>query len=187
MADTTPAPTTLDELLDRMEALLEAAEAMRPADRDNVFALLDTVDHVHRMALGHLGRALAPSTIEHLRDAHPSIAWLFEAYDVGLDDRATAERALEEIRPYIESHGGQVHVLDVVDGVVHVRLSGACSGCSASAVTLQEGVERALRTHLPDFAGLQVAEDADAIPHPPPGPTLLQIQPHPDSSIARSR
>lgn len=187
MADPPSTPTTLDELLDRMEALLEAADEMRPADRDNVFALLDTVDHFHRMALGHLGRALDPGTVEHLRDAHPSIAWLFEAYDVGLDDRATAERAMDEIRPYIQSHGGEVHVLDVVDGVVHVELSGACSGCSASAVTLQEGVERALRTYLPNFAGLQVADDADATPHPPPGPTLLQIQPHPDSSIARSR
>lgn len=185
MADSTP--TTLDELLDRMEALLDAVEELPPADRDHVFALLDLIDHFHRLALGHVDRALDASTIEHLRDVHPSVAWLWDAYDVGLDERATAERAMEEVRPYIHSHGGEVHVLDVIEGVVHVRLSGACSGCSASAITLQEGVERALRTHLPDFVGLQVEEDPDATPHPPPGQTLLQIQPHPDSSMARSR
>lgn len=178
--------TTLDDLLDRMESMLEAVEELPPADRDNVLALLDAIDHFHRLALGHLGRALGPSTVEHLRDVHPSIAWLWEAYGVGLDDRASAERAMEDIRPYIQSHGGEVDVLDVEDGIVHVRLSGSCSGCSASAITLQEGVEKAMRTHLPGFRGLEVEEDGDATPHPPPGQTLLQIEPHPDSSVARS-
>ena len=179
-------PRTLDELLDQMEAMLAAVEDLPPADRDNVLALLDAIDHFHRLALGHLGRALDHRTIEHLRDVHPSIAWLWEAYGVGLDDRATAERAMQDIRPYIQSHGGEVDVLDVEEGIVRVRLSGSCSGCSASAITLQEGVEKAMRTHLPGFRGLEVEEDEDATPHPPPGQTLLQIEPHPESSIARS-
>lgn len=175
---------TLDELLDRMEACLDAVERLSAADRENVFELLDTVDHLHRVALHHVGQALDAATIERLRAAHPAVAWLLESYGVGLDERATAELALEDIRPYIHSHGGEVHVLDVDDGVVRVRLSGACSGCSASAITLQEGVEDALRTHLPGFVGLDVEED-DAPTHAPPGPTLLQIERHPDSSLAQ--
>lgn len=178
-------PITLAELLDRLEACLDAVEELPDADRDNVFELLDVVDHLHRVALGHVGRGLDAATIERLRDAHPSVAWLWDAYGVGLDPRAAAERALEDIRPYIHSHDGEVEVLDVVDGVVHVRLSGACSGCSASAITLQQGVEEALRSNLPDYAGLEVSEDPDATPHGPPGPTLLQIQPHPESKLAQ--
>lgn len=179
-------PITLDELLDRFEACLDAVEELPDADRDNVFELLDVVDHLHRVALGHVSRELDAAAIERLRAAHPSVAWLWDAYGVGLDARAAARRALDDIRPYIHSHGGEVEVIDVDDGVVRVRLSGACSGCSASAITLQQGVEEALRTNLPNFAGLEVEEDPDATPHAPPGPTLLQIQPHPDSSVAQS-
>lgn len=180
-------PITLDELLDRLESLLDAVDQLPPADRDNVYALLDAVDHLHRVAVQQVGRGLDHATIERLRDLHPAVDWLWQAYGVGLDDRTIAERAMEDIRPYIHSHGGDVQIVDVADGVVQVRLSGACSGCSASAITLQEGVEQVLRTHLPTFAGLQVEEDPDATPHPPPGPTLLQIEPHPDSSLAQRR
>lgn len=180
-------PITLDELLDQLEACLDAVEELPEADRDNVFRLLDVVDHLHRVALGHVGCELDAATIERLRAAHPSVAWLWDAYGVGLDARAAARRALDDIRPYIQSHGGEVEVVDVEDGVVRVRLSGACSGCSASAITLQQGVEEALRSNLPDFAGLEVEEDPDAAPHAPPGPTLLQIQPHPDSPLAQSQ
>ncbi len=185
MADT--GPIALAELLDQLESCLDAIEELPQADRDNVFALLDVVDYLHRVALGQVGRQLDAATIERLRAAHPSVAWLWDAYGVGLDARAAAERALEDIRPYIQSHGGEVEVLDVDDGTVHVRLSGACAGCSASAITLQQGVEEALRSNLPDYAGLEVEEDPDAEPHAPPGPTLLQIQPHPESKLAQSQ
>jgi Fe-S cluster biogenesis protein NfuA len=57
-------------------------------------------------------------------------------------------------------------------------MSGACSGCSASAITLREGIEEALRERLPGFARIEVEEDP-APRHPPPGPTLLQIQRRP--------
>lgn len=171
----------LDEILDRMEALYDAVEAMPREDRDLVVELLDRVDDVHRLALTRLGQVLGPAEVEHLRAAHPSIAWLFEAYGVGLGPRAAAERALDAVRPYVSSHGGTVEVLDVRDGIVHVRLGGACAGCTASAITLQEGVREALRTGFPDFRDLEVDEDLDAPAHPPPGQTLLQVDWHPDA------
>lgn len=176
-------PLTLEELLDRMEDTLARVDAMPEEDRERVFTLLDDVDRLHRLALHHLGDALGPVDIERLRDTDPSVTWLFDAYGVGLDERATAERAMEDIRPYIHSHGGEVEILDVTDGRVHVRLAGSCSGCTASAITLQHGVETALRDHLPEFTELTVEED-DADPHAPPGGTLLQIEPHPESSLS---
>lgn len=167
---------TLDQLLDRMEHALARIEELPTADRDGVFGLLDDVDHLHRLALTHLAAALPLDEVERLRDVHPSVAWLFEAYDIGLDARATAERAIDDVRPYIQSHGGEVRVLEVDGGRVHVRLSGACAGCTASAITLQEGVEKALRDRLPGFTGLTFEED-EAAPHPPPDGRLLPIHP----------
>lgn len=175
----------LGQILDRTEELLDAVDAMPEADRRTVVELLDRVDDLHRLALTRLGQAVSPAEIERLRAAHPAIAWLWEAYGVGLDDRTVVERALDTVRPYLQSHGGEVEVIEVGDGQVTVRLAGACVGCSASAITLQRGVEEALRAHYPDFRELLVDDASTAVTHEPPGPTLLQIDWHPDASRAR--
>lgn len=175
----------LDELLERLEALIGELESLEDeTTRERVFELLDGVDAIHRMGLVHLGEALADQGVDPLalRNAHPAIAWLFDAYAVGVDEQTMADEALNTIRPYVHSHGGEVEVLDVTAGVVHVRLTGSCSGCSASDVTLNQGVEEALREGLPGFARLTV-EDDDAEEHPPPGPTLLQIQSGPPAGF----
>ncbi|MDP9023384.1 MAG: NifU family protein [Actinomycetota bacterium] len=166
----------LDALLTHLEELLESLQEFDEPIQEQVFDLLDGIDVLHRMALTHLGDALSDQVdLNELRQAHPAISWLFDAYAVGVDERAAAEQALEEIRPYIHSHGGEVEILEVQDGVVHVRMSGACAGCTASAVTLREGVESSLREHFPGFMHLTV-EDDEAEPHAPPGPTLVQLQ-----------
>ena len=163
----------LERLLDRLEALLGEVETWDEPLRDRVFELLDHVDALHRTAVVRLGTALE-GRVDELRAAHPAIGWLFDAYGVGVDERAAAEEALQAVRPYVDSHGGVIDVLDVVDGVVRVRMSGSCAGCSGSAATLREGVEQALREALPWFVGLQ-AEQPPAPAHEPPGPTLVQI------------
>lgn len=178
---------TLDAVLARLEELLDAVDTLPDADRINVIELLDRVDDLHRLALGQLGARLPAHQVEELRDAHPAIAWLFEAYGIGLDQRAAVGAALDRIRPYLHSHGGEVELREVTDGVVTVELTGACAGCSASAITLRDGVEEALRSGVPGFARLEVIEDLDAEPHDPPGPTLLQIDWHPESAGARGR
>ncbi len=167
-----------DDVLQRLEELLGEIEALDDPVREQVFELLDGIDAMHRMALGRLGQTLEPETLEQLRGADPAVGWLFDAYAVGIDERAAADAALESVRPYIESHGGSVDVLGAEAGVVQLKLSGACSGCTASAVTLREGVEEALRDNFAGFRAMEVEED-DGPAHPPPGPTLLQIQPHP--------
>ena len=165
----------LDALLDKLERLLEQLDALDEPERGQVFELLDGIDVLHRSALRELANRLGPDQIHELRRAHPAIAWLFDAYAVGIDELAEANRALEPILPYIHSHGGRVEVLDAVGGVVTLQMSGACSGCTASAVTLKEGIESALRDNFPGFVRC-VVEEEEAPPHPPPGPTLLQIQ-----------
>ncbi len=163
-----------DDLLRRLEALLGEVEELDEATRARVFELMDGFDLIHRTALGALGEALDPQTLERLRGSDPAIAWMFDAYRVGVDERSEADAALESVRPYIHSHGGKVEVLEVRGGVVRLRLSGACSGCTASAVTLQDGIDEALREHLPGFVATEVEED-DAEPHPPPSSVILEL------------
>lgn len=170
--DGTQPAGTLSSLLDRLEGLLADAEALDPATREIVYGLLDGVDELHRMAVRSLGDHLPADEVGRLRDADPAIGWLFDAYAVGVDERAAVDSALESIRPYIDSHGGRVDVRDVRSGVVMLEMSGACSGCTASAITLQEGIITALRDGYPGFVRVEVVEDPDAAPHPPPGQTL---------------
>lgn len=166
----------LAALLDRLEELLGQLDGLDDQVRTPVFELLDGFDAVHRLALGRLAAVLGPSELDRLRGADPAIGWLLDAYSAGVDERQAADRALDSIRPYIEGHGGQVELLDVADGVVHLRLAGACSGCTASAVTLRDGVVEALVAGFPGFARMEVEEDLAAAVHAPPGATLLQIE-----------
>ncbi len=169
----------LDKLLDQLEQLLEQVETFEPDVRESVFTLLDGIDAIHRMALQRLATTLGPAAVAELRGADPAVEWLLDAYGVGVDEAAAADAALDSIRPYVEGHGGDVTLVEAVDGVVTVRLSGACAGCSASAVTARAGVEEALREGMPGFRLLHVEEDA-APAHEPPGPTLLQIGRRPE-------
>lgn len=167
--------SALEELLDRVEALLAEVDEFPPAQRETVLALLDELDRLHRDALGHLAGALG-DRLADVRGSHPALDWLFAAYAVGVDQRAAVEQALARVRPYVEEHGGTIELLDVVDGEVRLRMAGACAGCTASAVTLQDGVDAALREDVPGYRGIQV-EQPSAAAHPPPaaGPPLLQI------------
>jgi Fe-S cluster biogenesis protein NfuA len=60
------------------------------------------------------------------------------------------EKVLEEIRPNLQADGGDIELVDVVDGVVKVRLKGACAGCPMSQMTLAFGVERVLKQRIPE-------------------------------------
>jgi Fe-S cluster biogenesis protein NfuA len=183
MSETAPsdpaAGGSLPELLDRLEDLLAYVDELAPETRDRVFELLDGVDAVHRLGLTRLAAGLDEADLDRVRRADPAVDWLFAAYGVGVDDLEAASVVLDQIRPYIHDHGGEVEVLAVRDGRVRVRLTGACAGCTGSSITVQEGVEEALRTGLPGFAGLEVETDDSAAPHPPPGPVLVQIQSRP--------
>ena len=66
------------------------------------------------------------------------------------DFRAQVAKELRQIRPAVQSDGGDIELIDVTDeGIVKVRLHGACVGCPSSGMTLKEGVERTLRNKIP--------------------------------------
>lgn len=61
------------------------------------------------------------------------------------------EQVLEKIRPALVADGGNVEVVDVKDGIVSVKLTGACSGCPMSTMTLKNGIERLLKEEIADI------------------------------------
>lgn len=65
--------------------------------------------------------------------------------------RDKVEEALNRIRPALVADGGNIELLDVDDGVVKVKLTGACSGCPMATMTLKFGVEQALKEQLPEI------------------------------------
>ena len=156
-----------DQAIKELETLIGTLE--REED-ERALLLLELVDAIHRPAIQliHAGEV-----------DHPIAHALLTMYDlVDVDDDILVEEALDQVRPYIESHGGELELLEVEDGVVHVQLSGSCSGCAASAITLKRGVEESLRENYPNFKELvsHEPEGAEAEPTNGGGPQLLQIE-----------
>ena len=60
------------------------------------------------------------------------------------------EEALKKIRPALQADGGDVELVEVKDGVVKVKLIGACGGCPMSQMTLKMGIERILKKEVPE-------------------------------------
>ena len=65
------------------------------------------------------------------------------------------QSALDDIRPSLQADGGDVELVDVVDGVVRVRLTGACGGCPMSQMTLKNGIERVLKQQIPEIKAVE--------------------------------
>jgi len=69
----------------------------------------------------------------------------------GETTKEKVEAVLARIRPTLQADGGDVELVDVSEGVVKLKLTGACSGCPMSTMTLRMGIERALRAELPEI------------------------------------
>jgi Fe-S cluster biogenesis protein NfuA len=70
--------------------------------------------------------------------------------------REKVEQVLEKVRPSLQADGGNVELVDVTDdGIVKVKLTGACRGCPMSQMTLKMGIEKALKQAIPEIKEVQ--------------------------------
>jgi Fe-S cluster biogenesis protein NfuA len=69
--------------------------------------------------------------------------------------KEAVEKALEKIRPMLQRDGGDVELVEVDNGVVKVRLTGACKGCPMSQMTLKNGIERLLKQEVPGLTAVE--------------------------------
>ena len=149
-----------DQAVAELDTLVETLE--RDGD-ERALMLLELVDAIHRPAL----QQILAGQLDH-----PVAQAVLSMYELApVEDRVQVEEALDEIRPYVESHGGEVKLLTVEDGVVHIEMSGACHGCAGSAITLRRGIEERLRERYPEFREV-VAHEPDGVDDT----QLLQIE-----------
>lgn len=148
----------------RVDEAIAAASTLDPHPRRTALELKDAVEAFHKPALLHIVRTLKadPRGKELLFELvdDPQVHAVLALHGIvraSLQSRAQA--ALETVRPYLQSHGGDVELVDIIDGIAQVRLHGSCNGCSMSAVTLREGVEEGLVKGVAEITGIEVLAD----------------------------
>ena len=70
---------------------------------------------------------------------------------IAIETQNNVEKALEEIRPFLVSDGGNIKLLSIENNIVKVQLEGACSGCSVNQMTLKNGVEATIKKYAPEI------------------------------------
>jgi Fe-S cluster biogenesis protein NfuA/nitrite reductase/ring-hydroxylating ferredoxin subunit len=116
------------------------------------------------LAAGAEGERLATALAED--ELVAALLLIHDLHPVPLRERV--QGALEHVRPYMESHGGDVELLSLDGGVARISLVGSCSDCSASAVTLELAIKQALEEAAPDLERLEV----EGVAPTPTGPSL---------------
>jgi Fe-S cluster biogenesis protein NfuA/nitrite reductase/ring-hydroxylating ferredoxin subunit len=167
------------EQVARVEALLEELEALPDARaRDKATEVLQALLDLYGEGLGRIvdvvaeqdsDGAMAESLAADELVSH--LLLLHGLHPVPVEQRVRG--ALEGVRPYLESHGGNVELLGVEDGVARLALEGSCSGCPSSAMTLKLAIEKAIHEAAPDVD--EVVADG-AVADAPPASGLLQIE-----------
>ncbi|MDQ3697517.1 MAG: Rieske 2Fe-2S domain-containing protein [Gemmatimonadota bacterium] len=152
----------VEQLLARLNAHPDSAVG------EMTTALLDRIDAVHRTALAHLMGAIqsmAGEAFINRLTADPAIRLLLMSYDLlAVDRRTLAEEALDAVRGHLHSHGIDVELVEVLGGVVSVRLHGAPPSTEAAYPGILRDLEDALRSGLLGFQELEVRDGSDSSP-----------------------
>ena len=72
--------------------------------------------------------------------------------------RDRVEAVINRIRPAVQMDGGDIELVDIVGGVVRLRLVGSCHGCPSSMMTLKAGIERAIRSEVPEITSVEAVD-----------------------------
>ena len=145
------------DAITRVEALTAELERLpdsraRGLAEDLVSAVLDLHAEALEGLLAELGPMAARRIAEEQRVA--AVLLIHGLHPVPLEQRV--REGLDEVRPYMASHGGDVELLGIDDGIAYLRLKGTCNGCRASSSTLELAVQKALEEAAPDLLGMQV-------------------------------
>jgi len=168
MTETTEKELGFEELAAAVDKAMERVGQLPPESREVAIKLKDALEALNAQAITTLVRILRqdPRGEELLYDAvdQPEVYQLFLSHGIikpSLETRVA--QALELVKPYVRSHGGDVELVEVKNGVAYVRLHGSCSGCSMSAQTLKSGVESAVTGRVPEIQRIEeVKENAVA-------------------------
>ena len=144
---------------DRIQTLLDASAAGGPAAQERAEHLVREVTDLYGAGLERMMRLTVA--------ANPELAQVFANDNLVAslllvhnlhphDVERRVSDALDSVRPYLGSHGGDVHLIEISDSVVRLQFSGSCRSCPSSSVTLELAVEDAIRAAAPEIESIEV-------------------------------
>ena len=145
---------------DRIQTLLDATSAGGTVARERAEQLVREVVELYGAGLARImatvGDRADRATVDRLV-ADDLVASLLLVHGLHPHDlRRRVADALDRVRPYLGSHGGDVHLLDIVGDAVQLQFAGSCKSCPSSAVTLELAVEDAIRAAAPEVSSIEV-------------------------------
>lgn len=150
----------LDELLAQLEVTPGATAA-------RAMEVVQLLTEVYGTALGRMVD-LAPPALLDAYDRDDLLRHLLVLHDLHphpVEQRVA--RALDDVRPYLHSHGGDVSLIGVQDGIARVAMTGHCDGCTSSSETMVAVIRDTVLGAAPELIGVE-AEPATAPAHPAP-------------------
>jgi Fe-S cluster biogenesis protein NfuA len=161
----------MNDLEDRLQHVDRMVEQLKSAPdselRTTALDLVQAIVEFHAAGLDRMMDIIASSTqpgwslIEALgRDGITSGMLLLHGLHPE-EPEIRVRRALDSVRPLLKLHGGNVELLEIDNGVVRLRLTGSCNGCSSSSTTIHTAIETAIRNTAPDISHIEVAGGTD--------------------------
>ena len=152
-----------EELVERVQELLGSLDEIAdPVAQQRVQELIGTVLELYGAGLERVlgivddaGDDALPIRQALLDDGVVSSLLLIHGlFPISLEERVV--EALDSVRPFLASHGGNVEFLGIDEGVARLKLEGSCNGCPSSAATLENALKEAIDATAPDLLGLEV-------------------------------
>jgi Fe-S cluster biogenesis protein NfuA len=167
----TQSPSQIEELIRRIENLPD------PAARSSAIELVTALMEFHGASLERLMEIVAEagdpgySIFDKFAGDNVvgSLLLLYGLHPLSLESRVT--QALDKVRPYLDSHGGNVELLGINEGVVRLRMRGSCKSCPSSSMTLKLAIEEAIYAAAPDIVSIE----AEGVAEQPSQTGFVQI------------
>lgn len=142
---------------DRIQTLLDSTSAGGVAARERAEQLVGEVVELYGAALSKIVDLTGDPTVIDRLAADDLVASLLLVHGLHPHDvHRRVSDALERVRPYLGSHGGDVHLVGIAGDTVQLQFAGSCNGCPSSAVTLELAVEDAIRSAAPEISSIEV-------------------------------
>jgi Fe-S cluster biogenesis protein NfuA len=176
--------------MQRVEGLIRKIEALPdPEARAAAVELMQSLLDFHGAGLDRLMEIISEEGEAGYRifdrvasdEMVGNLLLLYGLHPVPLETRVM--QALDKVRPYLDSHGGNVELLGIEGGVVRLRLQGSCKTCPSSSMTLKLAIEEAIYREAPDVAAIE-AEGLAEQTTPAPSNGFVQIGKRPASVAA---
>lgn len=163
----------MPQSMEQIEGLIRTIENVSdPEARAGAIALVQALMEFHGAGIERMMEIIAESgeggyaVFDRFSadDLVGNLLLLYGLHPLPLEDRVT--QALEKVRPYLDSHGGNVELLGITDGVVRLRMQGSCKSCPSSAMTLKLAIEETIYAAAPDVVAIEaegVQEQSTAV------------------------